>query len=333
MVANDRHSTSQIGKSDMQTKLWTSSIADQEVSDLCQPARNEIEDTLNEAIGATNYGALKEWAFIAVILGPTFRMGGGEEVKKYRKKSQEFEFRLNIDHATFKSADAIGHRKLIVAALLRCIDEMRKLVPKGIDYDRLEQDVRNVAIMKGWLPDPSHEMAAHPAAPPIPEGDVVKKLYKRIKGVLHYEKAWTHEGSVTHHWGKVGQEGKFSQSPLEGKRPYDVVQTVLAKAMARGFAEIPNEKLQGFIVQYKIDEFGAAEDLNKLHALEDRLDEMLERLGLGYCDGNSIGSGTMEVFCYVVDLPLAMERVKEILSEAPYAKDATITLLENDDDG
>ncbi|HRI67667.1 MAG TPA: Imm44 family immunity protein [Polyangium sp.] len=316
----------------MQTKLWTSTITDPDVSDDCSAAETDIKFALNEALNSSSYGALKEWIFIPIIMSPPFNLTPDKETKKYRKKSQEFEFRLNIDHATFKSADAIGHRKLIVAALLRCIDEMRKLVPKGIDYDRLEQDVCNVAITKGWLPDPGQEMAAHPAAPPIPEGDVVKKLYKRIKGVLHYEKAWTYEGSVTHHWGKVGQEGKFLQSPLEGKRPYDVVQTVLAKAMARGFAEIPDEKLQGFVVQYKIDEFGATEDLNKLHALEDRLDEMLERLGLGYCDGNSIGSGTMEVFCYVVDLPLAMERVKEILSEAPYANDATITMLENDDD-
>lgn len=114
-----------------------------------QVARNEIEQCAQPVLSQSDYGALKEWALIAIILADD--IPGYQEVKRYKKTPQKFEFRLKIDHATFKAADDLGKRKLIVAALLRAIDEMRKLVPKGIDYARLDSDVRGVAASKGWL--------------------------------------------------------------------------------------------------------------------------------------------------------------------------------------
>ena len=311
-----------------------------DVYDEYRVARNEVEELINAAIGASSYGSLKLWGLIPIILDdndPNY-----PEIKRYRKKIQEFEFRLKIDHATFKAADDLGKRKLIVAALLRSIDEMRRLVPKGIDYARLESDVREVAESKGWLPDAqmleaSRAVARVPAiAPRVPEGDVGKKLYKPIDGMLggsglQYEEAWTHQGTLTHHWGKVGHKGKTAECPLVGKRPYDAVQAVLSKAVARGFAEIPDDKLKGFIIQYEIDGMGSTEDLDKLHELQDRMNKTLGWLGLGHCDGNTIGSGTMEVFCYVVDLELAIKCVKKDLARTPFADFAAITPLEDEE--
>lgn len=120
-----------------------------DVYDDYRVARNEVEDAVNAAIRDSGFGALKEWGLIPIILDdndPNY-----PEIKRYRKKAQEFEFRLAIDHATFKAADTRGKRKLIMSSILRSIDEMRKLVPKGIDYARLENDVRGVAAANGWL--------------------------------------------------------------------------------------------------------------------------------------------------------------------------------------
>lgn len=133
----------------MGTRLFMSGEIEGDVYDEYRVARNEVEELINAAIGASSYGSLKLWGLIPIILDdndPNY-----PEIKRYRKKIQEFEFRLKIDHATFKAADDLGKRKLIVAALLRSIDEMRQLVPKGIDYGRLESDVRAVAASKGWL--------------------------------------------------------------------------------------------------------------------------------------------------------------------------------------
>lgn len=133
----------------MSEKLWMTEEIQRDVSQQYAMARMEIEPALNAVVDPTNYGALKKWYFIAIV--PDDDDPNYPEVKKYHKKRQEFEFRLKIDHATFKSADDLGKRKLIMTALLRSIDEMRKLVPKGIDDVRLESDVCGVAAANGWL--------------------------------------------------------------------------------------------------------------------------------------------------------------------------------------
>lgn len=133
----------------MGTRLFMSGEIEGDVYDDYRVACNEVDDAVNLAIRESNFGAVKEWAVIPIILDdndPNY-----PEVKRYRKKSQEFEFRLVIEHAAFKAADTLGKRKLIMASILRSIDEMRKLAPKGIDYARLENEVRGVAAANGWL--------------------------------------------------------------------------------------------------------------------------------------------------------------------------------------
>lgn len=58
---------------------------------------------------------------------------------------------------------------------------------------------------------------------------------------------------------------------------------------------------------------GDVEDLDKRHRLEDKMNETLGWTGLGMCDGGSIGSGTMEVCCYVVDFDIAKRVIEEDL--------------------
>ena len=98
-----------------------------DVSPQYSMALNEIEPAINGVVGMHEYGSLKLWAVIAIIRAEDHE--GYNEVKKYRKKSQEFEFRLKIEHAAFKAADCLGKRKLIMASILRSINEMRKLIP------------------------------------------------------------------------------------------------------------------------------------------------------------------------------------------------------------
>lgn len=59
--------------------------------------------------------------------------------------------------------------------------------------------------------------------------------------------------------------------------------------------------------------------LKKRHALEDWLDALLRRHKLGDCDGGSIGSGTMEVFCEVKDYVKARARVARDIRTTPFA--------------
>lgn len=49
-------------------------------------------------------------------------------------------------------------------------------------------------------------------------------------------------------------------------------------------------------------------DLKKRTRLEDHLNELLGWTGLGHCDGGSIGSGTLEACCLVVDCAMTPRR-------------------------
>lgn len=49
------------------------------------------------------------------------------------------------------------------------------------------------------------------------------------------------------------------------------------------------------------------------HELEDFLSERLGWTGLGHCDGGSIGSGTMEVACFVVEKEVSKSVVEKSL--------------------
>jgi hypothetical protein len=55
------------------------------------------------------------------------------------------------------------------------------------------------------------------------------------------------------------------------------------------------------------------------HELEDRMNETLGWTGLGNCDGGSIGSGTMEVCCFVVDFKIAKHVIEEDLKNTRFA--------------
>ena len=72
-------------------------------------------------------------------------------------------------------------------------------------------------------------------------------------------------------------------------------------------------------IEYIIEGFGTEEDLDKRHRLEEIMDEVLGWTGLGHTDGGSIGSGTMEVGCIVVDYEIAKKVIEENLKNTEFS--------------
>jgi hypothetical protein len=72
-----------------------------------------------------------------------------------------------------------------------------------------------------------------------------------------------------------------------------------AKAEAGPVDRCEDEGEQRLIVQYQIEGHGRGSDHDKRVAVENLLGEFLEGADLGYCDGGDIGTGTMNVFCFV----------------------------------
>jgi hypothetical protein len=96
------------------------------------------------------------------------------------------------------------------------------------------------------------------------------------------------------------------------------------RAERREEAERP--KYKTLIVQYCTEGWGSPEDLERCHRGENILDEQLRQTDNGYCDGNDIGSGTVNIFLHVLDPYRAMETITETLGKARMLDEATIAL-------
>jgi hypothetical protein len=147
------------------------------------------------------------------------------------------------------------------------------------------------------------------------------KLYKTVDGILRYHEAWVSEDDeVTEHWGVVGEHGESREhKTLAGESEDDAVIRVLREAIENGYGPIDMEDHATLLVEYAISGMGTADDLDKRHALEDHLNEALGWTGLGMCDGGSIGSGTMEVCCFVVDFAIAKRVIEADLAETGFS--------------
>lgn len=156
------------------------------------------------------------------------------------------------------------------------------------------------------------------------------KLYKRVDGVLRYHEAWENDGTITEHWGVVGERGSLREHKVRGRKSGDAaLRDVLRSAIDDGYAEFDEDDLKIVLIEYRIDGMGSRTDLAKRHALEDRMNETLGWTGLGHCDGGSIGSGTMEVCCMVVDADIAAQVIAADLSNTEFSDYSRIYEEEN----
>ena len=73
------------------------------------------------------------------------------------------------------------------------------------------------------------------------------------------------------------------------------------------------------MIEFEVDGMGSPEDVDRRHRLQDRMSETLGWTGLGMCDGGSIGSGTMEVCCFVVDFDVAKKVVESDLKRTEFS--------------
>ena len=86
----------------------------------------------------------------------------------------------------------------------------------------------------------------------------------------------------------------------------------------------PREEEVSVVVQYQIEGHGRGSDHDKRAAVENLLGNFLEDADLGYCDGGDIGSGTMNVFCFVKPGQGVGKKVIELLRKNNLLDGATI---------
>jgi len=145
------------------------------------------------------------------------------------------------------------------------------------------------------------------------------KLYRQTDPPVYWE-TWESNGVHTIHWGTLGTQGQSKELRNSMFRSASKsVNAEIEKRKAEGYQEIPIEEHAVLLIEYPVAGMGTPEDLEKRHALQGRMDETLGWTGLGHCDGGSIGSGTMEVCCLVVDFEIAKGVIEKDLKETEFA--------------
>jgi hypothetical protein len=146
------------------------------------------------------------------------------------------------------------------------------------------------------------------------------KLYSKADGKFRYHEAWTDDAGIIEHWGVVGTKGRTRSHPLtENLAESTQIRRLLAPLRATGFKPLRTNQHRTLVVEYKIRGFGSSNDVRKRYKLQERLGNLLGWLGLGHCDGGSIGEGSMEVCCFVVDFAVAEKAIIRDLRGSSFA--------------
>ena len=155
-----------------------------------------------------------------------------------------------------------------------------------------------------------------------PQEETLFKLYaKVVDGRRRYREAWLDDDlTVVEHWGICGERGESAshghESAPSARERY---QALKKAARAEGYRPIPLSRHAKLTVEFSLSDSDWSADLDRRHELESELDQLVGWLGLGHMDGGSIGSGTMEVMCYVVDFKIAKAAVESYLRSSAFS--------------
>jgi hypothetical protein len=158
------------------------------------------------------------------------------------------------------------------------------------------------------------------------------KLYKKVNQEIHYWETWDkNDKTGIVHWGIVGNHGqnKEVKSALFSNFRKQI-QKEINEMTTQGFGQVDTDDHYTLLIEYKVNGMGTVEDIEKRTRLQDKMDLVLGWSGLGHCDGGSIGSGTMEVCCFVIDFEIAKRVIEENLKNTEFA-DYTRIFDENEE--
>jgi hypothetical protein len=140
------------------------------------------------------------------------------------------------------------------------------------------------------------------------------RLYRRAE-TFSYREAWSDGGRVFEHSGICGEPGDALEHVVDDGGREVLLRLLRDKALARGYAEISIEEQRTIVASRKIAEMGTDADLELRYELQEVLDDALGVGCVGHCDGGATGSGSMEVFCFVVDIGLGMAVFERVLAD------------------
>jgi hypothetical protein len=153
------------------------------------------------------------------------------------------------------------------------------------------------------------------------------KLYKTVRGRVRYWEAWKRNTKLAVHTGLLGHWGRLDLMAMKrGESENAAIKRYSKAPLAEGYAPIAESEHKMLVVQYRVAGWGSAKDLDARNAVEEILNESLGWTGNGHCDGGDIGSGTINLFCFVVDPALAVKAIARDLKKAKRLEGAVIAV-------
>jgi hypothetical protein len=158
------------------------------------------------------------------------------------------------------------------------------------------------------------------------------KLYKKVDNETYYWETWDKdEKTGIIHWGILGERGQHKEVKSGLFSNFrKIIQKEIDQRLEEGYFEIEEDDMSFLEIEYIVDGSGTDEDLDKRHKLEEKMDSVLGWTGLGHCDGGSIGSGTMEVGCVVVDFEIAKKVIEDSLKNSEFANYSRIFKMDEE---
>lgn len=142
------------------------------------------------------------------------------------------------------------------------------------------------------------------------------KLYKQQGETLQYWEAWVDDDLVVTHQGIVGKRGQMARvKPGFMSTPEKRIAKLCEKPRKDGYEVIDIDNHWMMTIQQRMTGDDNA-DLDHRNNLIDKLNNMLGWIGAGHVDGGDIGSGTINVFAFIVAPEQASPAIIEWLRES-----------------
>ncbi len=158
-------------------------------------------------------------------------------------------------------------------------------------------------------------------------------LIKEINNELRYWEAWKVGRTLTVHYGVVGDMGVTEEVRLKlFEKAEKVIGKLAEEKLNEGYEYLDEEELIELVIQYRYEDNQLMEALDRRHMVEDLMNECLGWTGNGRSDGGDVGSGSTNVFNYVVNVEKALKTIMEELSNNNILDNVQIAYLDEDDE-
>lgn len=160
------------------------------------------------------------------------------------------------------------------------------------------------------------------------------KLVKQEKDKMLFWEIWKEaEKILIVHCGCVGDTGEMYEIELYPFQRVEKEMKELAdEQLADGYKVLDEEELIEFVLQYDYTENQLEEVLEKRNQVQEIMDEALGWSGNGHCDGGDIGSGTINIFNFVIDVDKALKTILNELENQQLLDGVKIAYVNDEED-